>query len=458
MHDRGEHGNLRPAQAVRIPVSIRLLVVQFDDLQYLRWQAQGRENRGADGGVPLDLRELLVAERARLPQHRIGYADLADVVQQRAQAQHVELATGEAEFTADHYRERRDPFGVTGRVAVTGVERRGQGADDAQIRRFGLGLRALDGMAQGVERAGQVVELATGAGGHERVVEAALARHLGEAAAQLVDGADERAREPGAAQAGEQQRAEADGREHGGGVGRGGARGRAHRTHGVDRCAVDHGQPPHHVLVTAGVERTAGWQTSPGQGRSKGGGRRAGDDAPLEQHHHVGVRLGGECACVGVVEWRGQDEFAHDVAAEHERHDRGEIDPRADTHRRLDGVSVGPRARLHHRAGEPVSRQRTHRADDVPAGVGHAQCRHVGDALHLDEFPSHGVDQLVARPAGAVFRLVGVHGGLEGWTLGERRRLRQALALAAGLDVAESLLAQLEVLGDGRGEASARLP
>ena len=70
-------------------------MVQLDD-RHVRGQERDRlEDLRAERGVPLDGLELLVVQLGRLGQDRVADADLADVVQQRAQAQHVQILLAE---------------------------------------------------------------------------------------------------------------------------------------------------------------------------------------------------------------------------------------------------------------------------------------------------------------------------------------------------------------------------
>ena len=77
-------------------------------------------------------------ERPVLLQHPVGDADLADVVQQRAEAEDVELPLVEPQLPPDDDRQRADALGVAGGVGVARVERGGQRLDRADVGELGL--------------------------------------------------------------------------------------------------------------------------------------------------------------------------------------------------------------------------------------------------------------------------------------------------------------------------------
>ena len=81
---------------------------------------------------------------SRLAQHGVADADLADVVQQRAEAQDVELVVGELHLAADGDRDRADALGVAGGVRIPRVERQRQRADGADVGAARLGFRGAD--------------------------------------------------------------------------------------------------------------------------------------------------------------------------------------------------------------------------------------------------------------------------------------------------------------------------
>ena len=89
--DAGEQRDLVAPQAVRIAAPVRLLVVQLDDRQVRLEERHRPEDLRAEHGMALDDLEFVVGERAGLAEDGVADADLADVVQQRAEAQHLDL-------------------------------------------------------------------------------------------------------------------------------------------------------------------------------------------------------------------------------------------------------------------------------------------------------------------------------------------------------------------------------
>ena len=100
MDDAREYGDLVRVQAVRIALAVRTLVVQLDDRQVRREERHGAEDPRAGDRVLLDLLELFVGQRPGLAQHVVADSDLADVVQQRAEPQRVEVVFCQTELGA----------------------------------------------------------------------------------------------------------------------------------------------------------------------------------------------------------------------------------------------------------------------------------------------------------------------------------------------------------------------
>ena len=114
MDDAREQRDLVAPEPVRIAAPVGLLVVQLDDRHVRLEEGHVPQDVRADGRVRLDDLEFLVGERAALDSTLIADADLADVVQQRAEPQHLDLAVGERHLPADRHRDRADALGVPG--------------------------------------------------------------------------------------------------------------------------------------------------------------------------------------------------------------------------------------------------------------------------------------------------------------------------------------------------------
>ena len=91
VHDARGERDVVAAQPVRIAAAVRPLVVQLDDRDVGREKRHRPQDARAGTGMLLDDVELRVGQRAGLEQHVVGHADLADVVQQRAQADDFDL-------------------------------------------------------------------------------------------------------------------------------------------------------------------------------------------------------------------------------------------------------------------------------------------------------------------------------------------------------------------------------
>ena len=93
--DLRQQRHLVPAQALRIPAAVEPLVVAPDDRPHGAQRLERRAQRIADIGMLLHQLEFGGRERARLQQHRIGNADLADVVQIAAAMQRLQIFVAE---------------------------------------------------------------------------------------------------------------------------------------------------------------------------------------------------------------------------------------------------------------------------------------------------------------------------------------------------------------------------
>ena len=165
-HDARLHRDLLAAQAVGIAAAAPFLVVVLharDDVDELCHAAH--DGRPFDG-MSLHHFELVIAQRTGLAKDAVVDADLADVVQQRADAEIAHLLLAQAEVFSDADRIARHPFRMAARVRVLGVDGRGQhahGIDEEEVvlmRRFAKLLDGrLDRSRHGVEVLGQLADL-----------------------------------------------------------------------------------------------------------------------------------------------------------------------------------------------------------------------------------------------------------------------------------------------------------
>jgi hypothetical protein len=87
------------------------------------------EPRAGDG-VPPDLAELFIRQRAWLAQHRRVDRDLADVVQRTAQPECLEPSARPAESHGKCLRECGHPRGVAAKVWIPGLESGREGGEE----------------------------------------------------------------------------------------------------------------------------------------------------------------------------------------------------------------------------------------------------------------------------------------------------------------------------------------
>ncbi len=104
------------------------------------------------GGVLAHGLPLVLGELPRLMQDRVGGADLPDVVQQSGGADEFELVSLQAESPGDREREPVHGVGMSARVAVARLERRGERAHDRPVGLSGPALVGLELAQHGDER------------------------------------------------------------------------------------------------------------------------------------------------------------------------------------------------------------------------------------------------------------------------------------------------------------------
>ena len=97
-HDAGTQRDLLALQAVGIARAVPALVVVADDGRDLAGAVERAADAGADLGVAPQLPPLATVERLDLVQQRPGDGDLADVVQQRAVRDALELVVAQPDI------------------------------------------------------------------------------------------------------------------------------------------------------------------------------------------------------------------------------------------------------------------------------------------------------------------------------------------------------------------------
>src|SRR5260370_15632662 len=111
--DARAQGNVLAGESVGVACAVPALVMRSNDVGHLgECPADLIQNLAANFRVFAHLYPLFVGERAWLAQDDVGYADLANIVQQRAQVNLVELFAGEAQFARGGFDHRYQAVGV----------------------------------------------------------------------------------------------------------------------------------------------------------------------------------------------------------------------------------------------------------------------------------------------------------------------------------------------------------
>jgi len=160
--------------------------------------ARALDDVAAERGVALHLEELVVGEPGGLEQHRVGHADLADVVEDPGGPDLVDLLLRHPELAREHRGVLGDPGGVLVGVAVLEVDRAGEGVDRVGEAGGARAIRLLLERERRVDEGG-VHDAAVAAGAlgavqralgepHQAVLVAGVAGELGDAGAEREPG------------------------------------------------------------------------------------------------------------------------------------------------------------------------------------------------------------------------------------------------------------------------------
>src|SRR5262245_8394679 len=106
-HEAGEERDLLPANPVRVPPAVPPLVVVPDDGPDQTERPHRDDQPIAGGRVLLDELPLLGAERASLEEDAVRHRDLAEVVEEPAKSQRLQLVLAQSEPLAECHRARR---------------------------------------------------------------------------------------------------------------------------------------------------------------------------------------------------------------------------------------------------------------------------------------------------------------------------------------------------------------
>jgi hypothetical protein len=129
---RGERDVLA-GEPVRVAAAVPALVLVADRRGHVAQAGQRSQDPLADDRVLAHEHPLVGGQRTGLVEDLVGDADLADVVQERDRLDLGHFARIEPESPGHRDRQRVDGVGVLARVAVAGLERRRQRADDGPV-------------------------------------------------------------------------------------------------------------------------------------------------------------------------------------------------------------------------------------------------------------------------------------------------------------------------------------
>ena len=151
-HDAREERDLFARQPVRVAIAVPTLVMPGGDLRE-RTEAQQRPHDcGGVLRVLLHYLVLVLVERGRLVEHRVGNPDLAQIVDECAAAQHVESRVVESETSAQLERVAVHPTRMSRGVAIFAAERVHQALERLQKGVFLRDHQLLDTLGHVIDR------------------------------------------------------------------------------------------------------------------------------------------------------------------------------------------------------------------------------------------------------------------------------------------------------------------
>jgi hypothetical protein len=163
--DPGPDVDLLAEESPGVALAVEALLVAEDDRRRGAEEGDALDHLVADVRVALHLRPFLGSEASRLEQHRVGHADLPDVVEERAAADLLQLRAAEPQPLGDGGGVFHHPLAVVGGLVLPGIERRHQGEKGALVG-------VLNVLQRGTQLAGSIAHLAL------QLLLVALARQL----------------------------------------------------------------------------------------------------------------------------------------------------------------------------------------------------------------------------------------------------------------------------------------
>src|SRR5713226_8195600 len=146
-NDARHQRNIGRFLAVRIAAAVHVLVVQLDAGNHFLELRDRAHDVGAFDGVLLHQVELFRSQGAGLFEDAVVHADFTDIVQERGDADFVEILGGKAELLAYEEGVLGYAPGMASRIGILFVDRRGEHADGAKeelVVFFGGFLELLD--------------------------------------------------------------------------------------------------------------------------------------------------------------------------------------------------------------------------------------------------------------------------------------------------------------------------
>ena len=122
------------AELIGVTIAVVALVMRADDRHEVAERLDSVHDRGAEDRMGAHDDPLVLGQRAWLVQDRVGYSDLADVVEERAELHSADLIGRKIHFLGDAPRERGDARRVAPRVRIASVDRRRERADGREIQ------------------------------------------------------------------------------------------------------------------------------------------------------------------------------------------------------------------------------------------------------------------------------------------------------------------------------------
>ena len=392
----------------------------------------------------------------RLPQHVVRDADLADVVQQRAQAHDLDVGGRQVELPADGDRQHADAVRVPGGVGIARVERRRQRADGARIRGLGLRLGLADRCHQIVERFRERIELAARPGQRKPRMDVVGRSHRGQRARKLTDRLAQRPGEPEAADAGEPDPQDADEREAAHRVAHRGLRRFVDRSERVEHRIADGDEPPERVGFAVERDRPI-HRLSHGDRRlelpRRARSERGRHDEPVADDRDARAGEAVQFLRVVLVEARRDVQRTDGRVVEQKRH--GDHAKHVIAHvRHAVEVVHAARRRARDERHRPVSRPAVRHPSGRPER--HLAAVHEHDRVGLDACRhslEHEVDRLQqigahGRAVGLRFGLICVERGFERGVVRQRFGLAAELVLASRFDGGKQPLRRFEIRRD----------